>query len=305
MNKINSVNSNLFFDTKLDFTYFKYIKFCQALIDSGLKILTLKDYLSMNELPEKFAIIRHDIDDESDLAYAMKMAEAEYELGFKTTYYFRSNEKVFNVDYIKRISGFGHEIGYHYEVLGEADGDFEEAIKLFESNLDKFRKICEIKTIAQHGGPLKNGLNVISFSNVLEIIMQTLRGQRIFDNWESKELWKRYDFKTYGIIGEPYLSLNFDEIMYLSDTNRSWVDTRYRIKDKIQSRRAIGVYNIKCTEDIIQELKSGRLRKVHILIHPSNWKDNFSDWTKWLLLQQIRTIGKRVLIIFWKAKLNS
>jgi len=286
-----------FFRTKLDFTYFKYIKFCKTLCNSNLIIITLEDYLSMEKAPEKFAIIRHDIDDEVDLTYAMKMAKTEHELGIKATYYFRTNEKVFNAQYIKDISDLGHEIGYHYEVLGEAEGDFEKAIELFERELGSFRKICDVKTIAQHGGPLKKGLNVVKFSNVLEVIIQILQGKKIFDYWESKELWKKYDFKKYDIIGEPYLSLNFDKILYLSDTNRSWIDTKYRLKDKITSKKAIG-YNLKNTEDIIQELESGRLQKVHILIHPSNWKENFGEWIKWSLLQQMRNIGKKVLISF-------
>jgi hypothetical protein len=35
----------------------------------------------------------------------------------------------------------GHEIGYHYEVLSEANGDPEKAIELFRSNLEKLRQI--------------------------------------------------------------------------------------------------------------------------------------------------------------------
>ncbi len=297
-----SINSQNFFDTNLDFTYPKYLRLCETLVNSGLTIITLKDYLSMNKFPEKFAIIRHDIDDEIDLAIAIKMAKTENELGFKTTYYFRSNEKVFNVQYIKEISGLGHEIGYHYEVLGETDGDFERAIELFEKELNKFRQISEIKTIAQHGGPLKSGFNVVKFSNVLEIIKQMFMGKKIFDNWESKKLWDKYDFKKYGIIGEPYLSLDFEKIMYLSDTNRSWVDTKYRIKDKIKSGKSLETHNIKCTEDIIQHIKSGSVQKIHILIHPSNWKDKYGEWVKWYLLQQMRNIGKKILMVFWKSE---
>lgn len=295
-------NFNTFFNTKLDFTYPKYIQLCETIIDSGLTIITLKDYFSNKELLDRFVIIRHDIDDEIDLKYALKMAKTEHDLGFKTTYYFRYNEKVFNIPNIQEISSLGHEIGYHYEVLGKADGDYETAIKLFENELEKFRNVCEIKTIAQHGGPLKSGLNVINFSNILEIIKQMLEGKKIFDNWKSKELWNRYDFKNYGIIGEPYLSLNFNEILYLSDTNTSWIDTNYRLKDKIDSDKMHRKYNIRSTDDIIKELKTGKLQKVHILTHPSNWKEKFFEWIKWSMLQQIRNTGKKIIVFFSNSK---
>lgn len=38
------------------------------------------------------------------------------------------------------------------------------------------------------------------------------------------ELWKRYDYKELGIIGEPYLDVDFDEVFYLTDTGRRWDD---------------------------------------------------------------------------------
>ncbi|TFH44462.1 MAG: hypothetical protein E4G94_03790, partial [ANME-2 cluster archaeon] len=153
---------------KFDFTYPKYEKLCKTLVESKLTILTVKDYISMEIKPERFVIIRHDIDDESDLVYATRMAKTENELGIKTTYYFRTCAKVFDVNCIKEISQLNHEIGYHYEVLGECEGDYEKAIELFELNMRKFREICEIQTIAQHGGPLRNCLNVVKFSNIME-----------------------------------------------------------------------------------------------------------------------------------------
>jgi len=44
----------------------------------------------------------------------------------------------------------GHEIGYHYEVLSKANGDYETAVELFEQELSEFRKITDVKTICMH-----------------------------------------------------------------------------------------------------------------------------------------------------------
>jgi len=294
------------FDTKLDFTYPKYVKLCKVVIDANMTILTVKDYVLMDEKPDKFVIFRHDIDDEVDLYYASKMAKTEDELGFKTTYYFRTCEKVFEPKIIKEIADIGHEIGYHYEVLGEAEGDYSKAIELFESGLNRFKGIYNVKTIAQHGGPLRSGLNVVTLSNMLELLKYIIQRKPVFDHWESKDIWKKYDFRDYGIIGEPYLSIDFDNVVYLSDTNRSWIDTKYRLKDRVGAEQSINaVKNIKRTDDLVEAIESGELQRVHILIHPSNWKETFGEWVKWFMLQQMRNVGKRVLVMVRRKKVHS
>nr|WP_321497940.1 hypothetical protein [uncultured Methanolobus sp.] len=284
----------------LDFTYSKYKELCKTLVDSEINILTVKDYLSATERPDKFVIIRHDIDDESDLKYALQMAETENEYGFKTTYYFRICKNVFIEKHIKTINNLGHEIGYHYEVLGEAEGDFEKAIELFEKHLLKFRSICNISTIAQHGGPLRNCLNVVTISNIIDVIRNYIKGEQIFDHWESKDIWNYYSYQKYGIIGEPYLSIDFTEVAYISDTNRSWADSNYRLKDKIKAEE--NYLFLETTDDLINSIKKGEIEKLHMLIHPSNWKNTLLEWISWYLLQKVRNYGKRVLSILFSKR---
>ena len=38
----------------------------------------------------------------------------------------------------------GHEVGYHYEVLSKAKGDYEKAIQMFEQELNEFRKKVDV-----------------------------------------------------------------------------------------------------------------------------------------------------------------
>ena len=40
--------------------------------------------------------------------------------------------------------------------------------------------------------------------------------------WDSRLLWKYYDYHDFGIVGEPYFDMNFDEVLYLTDTGRRW-----------------------------------------------------------------------------------
>ncbi len=89
-----------------------------------------------------------------------------------------------------------HEIGYHYDDMSHCKGDLDNAIEMFRKNLEKLRKIAPVNTICMQGAPTSK-----------------------FDN---KSIWKKYNFKDYGIEGEPYFDIDFNEVFYLTDTGRNW-----------------------------------------------------------------------------------
>ena len=51
--------------------------------------------------------------------------------------------------------------------------------------------------------------------------------------WDSKDLWKKYNYRDYGIIGEPYFDVNFDNMFYLTDTGRRWDGWKVSVRDKV------------------------------------------------------------------------
>ena len=196
----------------MDFTHAKYEELCKAMVDSDYTPVSVCTYLDLEAQPQpnRCIIIRHDIDRKPERA--LKMAKIENRLEIASTYYFRKKEDVFIPEIIKEIANMGHEIGYHYEVLDKAEGDIEKAIRIFEDELKEFRKICDVKTICMHGNPLSK--------------------------WVNKDIWKKYDFKYFGIIGEPYLSIDYTRVLYLTDTGRKW-NSRFSVKDVVgaNSRR--------------------------------------------------------------------
>jgi len=97
-------------------------------------------------------MMRHDIDRKPE--NALSTARIEAESGIRGTYYFRRYGNAFRPGIMREIEGMGHEVGYHYEVLGKAKGDHERAIEMFEHELSEFRKICDVRTISMHGNPL-------------------------------------------------------------------------------------------------------------------------------------------------------
>jgi hypothetical protein len=275
----------------LDFTLNKYRELCRAIAYSGYTQLTLEEYFSLKKLPEKFIILRHDVDDEPE--YALKMAQLENELNVRSIYYFRTTKSVFKQDILKEINSLGHEVGYHYEVLDEACGNYTKAIEIFKQNLDKFKGICEVKTIAQHGSPLIGELNATSISGIYGIVKNLILGNRVFTNWVNADIWKEYDFKELGIKGEAYISMDFNDVVYLSDTGMSW-NNKYRMKDTINltSSSFNALLKVKNTNEVINIIKSYRANHIYLLIHADQWRDNLSDWIKWSNLKYIRNLGK-------------
>ena len=284
--------------TKRDFTFSKYVELCEKMLNSDYELLTVEKYLTMKNKLEKFIIMRHDVDDGADLPYTLAMARKEADLGISTTYYFRVNEDVFKPEIIREIASLGHEIGYHYDVLGKADGDYERAIKLFEHELNMLRAFYDVKTIAMHGGPFVTGLNAATFSDLLRVCKNIICGKKTFVKWDSRDLWNRYDFRDYGVIGDAYLSINFNEVVYFSDSNRSWADIKHRLKDFVEGDDNCKEI-IKNTDDLIRIIERGDLEKMLILVHPPNWRDEFKDWLKWFVLQKIKNAGKTYLKVYW------
>ena len=244
-----------------DFTLDKYCELCEAII-KGYNTLAVEAYLK--EKPTgQVVILRHDVDRKPEKA--LKMAELEDDFKIKSTYYFRMKEDVFKPEIIKEIASMGHEIGYHYEVLDKTKGDLDKAIEIFEAELKEFREICDVTTICMHGNPVSP--------------------------WDNRDLWKRYDLKDFGIIGEPYLSIDYETVFYLTDTGRKW-NSRFSVKDVVGANVNQSNEKIKSTDDVIQMIIEGHVDQMCILAHPERWSDSFGAWLKELVWQNVKNAGK-------------
>ncbi|MHA1753380.1 MAG: hypothetical protein ACTSYZ_13535 [Candidatus Helarchaeota archaeon] len=210
-------------------------------------------------------ILRHDIDRKPK--NALKMAQIEHELGIKASYYFRIVKESNQPDIIKEIVNLGHEIGYHYEDLALANGNYEKAIQSFEKNLEYFRQFYPVNSICMHGSPLSK--------------------------WDNRKLWDKYDYHQYDIVAETYFDLDFNEIFYITDAGRSWNNEKTSIRDRVNTKFKI---DIKSTDGIIKLLKENKLPgKIMFNIHPHNWTDNSLEWLKILLWQGIKNRIKRFI----------
>jgi len=176
--------------------------------------------------------------------------------------------------------GFAQEIASDIKVmdLGDDETFFEKNLFRFGKQLSlrqcrKLRKLVPVNTICMHGSPRSK--------------------------WDSKDLWKKYDYKELGIIGEPYFDLDFNEIFYLTDTGRRWDGWRVSIRDKVPQQEEWVKQGLvfHSTSDIIKAANADTLpKKIMMTFHPQRWNDKPLPWLKELVWQGVKNQGKRILV---------
>jgi len=254
----------------MDFTLTAYKRLLTALKAQGYVLQTFDSFLQNQAL--KAVVLRHDVD---RLPHnALRMARLEHELGIAATYYFRAVSESWDEAVIKEIASLGHEIGYHYECLSSCKGNLEKAFEDFQGNLANLRTLAPVATICMHGSPLSS-----------------------IDNLD---LWKRHDYRELGIIGEPYLDVDFDRVFYLTDTGRRWDGWKVSVRDKMPQqeewiRQGLVFRN---TWDIMGAAEQGTLpHKIMINVHPQRWDDRAWPWLRELIWQNMKNVVKRYFYV--------
>ncbi len=285
----------------MDFTLGTYKALLNTLNNQGYSFFTFSDFISNPSV--KAIVIRHDVD--MLPLNSLEFAKIQAGLGIRGTYYFRAIPENWPEKIIKEIADIGHEVGYHYEdvslvtdrLLASGVKHQEEelakiAIVSFTENLERLRKIVPIRTICMHGSPMRR------------------RNSRL--------LWKYYDYHDFGIIGEPYFDVNFDEVLYLTDTGRCWDGDSVNVRDKSFNRKGykVGAKDAKIknahvsrtphpvlfskfhsTFDVINAAERGKLSdKIMITFHPQRWTDKPMPWIKELVWQNVKNIAKYFIV---------
>ena len=240
-----------------DFTLDIFKKLLQAGIDEDYIFTSYENYLD-SESHNKVFILRHDVDRKPQNAY--RTALIENQMGITGTYYFRTTGKSFNEDLIEQIIKLGHEIGYHYEDFALNNGNLEKSIQSFEKNLTALRKFYPVKTICMHGSPLSK--------------------------WDNRKMWEYFDYKRFDIIADPYFDIDFNTILYLSDTGRTWDNQKGNVRDKVNTKLNL---NLSSTFDIISALREKKLpSRILLNLHPQRWTDDWFHWTVELISQKVK-----------------
>jgi len=247
----------------MDFTQKIYTQLLTELLKSDYSFQTFEKFVVRPH--KKVVVLRHDVDKLPK--NAVDLAKIESSLGIQASYYYRIVKQSNIPQLIEAVRDMGHEIGYHYEDLTLAKGDNVQAIKMFEKNLQYFRKYYEVTTACMHGSPLSK--------------------------WDNRLIWEQYNYKDYGIIAEPYFDVDYNQVFYITDTGRNWNNSNISIRDKVDSVFDI---EIKSTKHLI-DLAKHELLPAQLIIntHPQRWFNPGLGWLKEIVMQSIKNQVKRVL----------
>lgn len=275
----------------MDFTFNKYLILISELKSVGYNFFIFRDYLKkgLYDVPRAI-ILRHDVDKMPE--NSLKMAKIESEMGINGSYYFRSVDCSFNPEIMKEIENMGHEVGFHYETVNKVeilmrkegksvsntstanmnkeslikDKLIEEGYKLFVEELEMFRKIVDVKTICMHGSPRYK--------------------------YDNRLIWEKYNYKDLGVIGEPYLDIDWKKVAYLTDTGRRWNGNSVNIRDKVNGQMSLDFKN---TDNLIKNIDK-LPKKLMITIHPQRWTNNPFLWVRELVWQNIKNVVKYIKV---------
>lgn len=254
-----------------DFTLSIYQKLLESAIEAGYELTSFEDFIQNHDGKKKTFILRHDVDKLP--LNSVDTARVQADLGVKGTYFFRVVKESYDPKAIEAIRELGHEIGYHYEDMALCHGDYQMAIAHFEKWLNKFREFYPVKTICMHGSPMSR--------------------------WDNRDLWKKYDYRKYNIIAEPYYDVDFDKVFYITDTGRRWDGGRESIRDKVDSGFDL---SFSSTQQLIDAFRQDQMPKVIMhTIHPQRWTNNSIIWMKEFVAQNLKNQVKAVLLRRRKA----
>lgn len=250
--------------SRYDFTIFKYIELITFFSENQIPTYTFKEWLELK--PKKGVLLRHDVDRKakSSLNFAYELNR----LNKTGTFNFRTTKSSFKVDIIKKISNMQNEIGYHYEDYAKSKGVITEALKLFEDNLLKIRKISQVDTITMHGSPLSK-----------------------FDN---RDMWLSHDFKSFKLIGEGYLSIDYKNIYYFTDTGRTWNLTSSNIRDKVNNSMSLSE-KISSTNDLRNFINNNKNESFVLVFHPERWASTLPEYIIQFIFDKLTSTIKKIL----------
>jgi hypothetical protein len=257
-----------------DFTFEIYTKLITTLLERGAAFQCYSDFDATSKA--NVVLLRHDVD--TNPKKSLRFAEILAAKGIVGTYYFRMVPHSYDERIIKTIVDLGHEVGYHYETMDTCNGNVDKAYDEFCKNLEIFRKLTPIHTISMHGSPLSR--------------------------YDNRAIWSKYDYKKLGILAEPYFDINFNELYYITDTGRRWDGHLYNVRDKATKGNPVTnseflQLSFRTTHDMIQAIGAGEFpSNAMINFHPQRWHDELLPWSKELVFQKIKNIGKYALIKF-------
>ena len=146
-------------------------------------------------------------------------------------------------------------------------GDIIKAEKSFARHLSLLRKIADVKTVTMHGDPLSS-----------------------LDN---RDMWKSLSLKDFDLLGEAFLTINYKDIYYFTDSGRNWSKDSANFRDNVITDKVFSGVN--STEDLCSFIDKNRESSISIVTHPERWSSSYFDWPMQYIFDRLSIILKLLL----------
>ena len=249
-----------------DFTHDMYARLCAAALAAGYAPLTVRQFLAGAERPPRVVIMRHDIDRWPRRALAL--AEIESGCGIAATYYVRMTRHAFAPAVVRQLTALGHEIGYHYETLSREHGNVARALATMARELAILRAVARVDTAAMHGSP--------------------------FSRHDNRDIWRHAALADFELRGEAYLSLDYSQIGYYTDTGRCWSADSTNRRDRPPGT-APQRYSVESSEALCRVIREGHYDTLCIQSHPERWSGTLAERCVSVVMDGAVNVAKRVL----------
>ena len=152
---------------KFTFDYIK--KQYQAALDAGYEVITCADYVDYKKSGKNGKLIINRIDIDLSVLKAGVLVDLFNDLEIKGSFFLRLHAPEYNpfsfqnYKIINRLVKSGHELGYHSEIVDQAEIWSEDAADCLIRDIDIINRMfnTRIRGVASHGG--YTGLNNLDF----------------------------------------------------------------------------------------------------------------------------------------------
>jgi len=97
--------------------------------------------------------------------------------------------------------------------------------------------------------------------------------------WINSHFWKSYSLDKFCLDGEATISINNTNLLYYTDTGRSWDTMENNLKDFISTDFKTPAKEVKNTDELIKLIPhSHDDHQLYLSVHPNRWNDDYKYW---------------------------
>jgi hypothetical protein len=178
-----------------------YLRFLGEAKARGFSFVQFRDFLSPSTLPERYIVLRHDID--FTPRHSLEMAELEHAAGVTSTFHVLVDGHFYNplqpdvIRQLRRIHELGHEIGLHFAVRNAVHVDIGEEVA-FRLQILSTLIDTPIQSFSQHD-VVNAGVTTVALPAGHAAVVDAsavIREHDLLYVSDSAMMWRRFTFET-------------------------------------------------------------------------------------------------------------